>query len=108
MVLEDNLRIPRHRLRDREPAAAHQHLPELERPAELGDVDQVPAMLLETLRAAAPPQAGIESSVALLSAGWEDSAWFEHTFLAEELGIALVQTSRSVGPRRKLFRHIRF
>ena len=107
MVLEDNLRIPSgtaYAIANRR--LLTKHLPELERPAELGDVDQVPAMLLETLRAAAPPQAGNEPSVALLSAGWEDSAWFEHTFLAEELGIALVQTSDLSVRDGKLFRHI--
>jgi len=107
MVLEDNLRIPSgtaYAIANRR--LLTKHLPELERPAELGDVDQVPAMLLETLRAAAPPQAGNEPSVALLSAGWEDSAWFEHTFLAEELGIALVQTSDLSIRDGKLFRHI--
>ena len=107
MVLEDNLRIPSgtaYAIANRR--LLTKHLPELERPAELGDVDQVPAMLLETLRAAAPPQAGNEPPVALLSAGWEDSAWFEHTFLAEELGIALVQTSDLSVRDGKLFRHI--
>jgi carboxylate-amine ligase len=107
MVLEDNLRIPSgtaYAIANRR--LLTKHLPELERPAELGDVDQVPAMLLETLRAAAPPRAGNEPSVALLSAGWEDSAWFEHTFLAEELGIALVQTSDLSVRDGKLFRHI--
>jgi carboxylate-amine ligase len=107
MVLEDNLRIPSgtaYAIANRR--LLTKHLPELERPAELGDVDQVPAMLLETLRAAAPPRAGYEPSVALLSGGWEDSAWFEHTFLAEELGIALVQTSDLSIRDGKLFRHI--
>jgi glutamate---cysteine ligase / carboxylate-amine ligase len=107
MVLEDNLRIPSgtaYAIANRR--LLTKHLPELERPAELGDVDQVPAMLLDTLRAAAPPRAGDEPSVALLSAGWEDSAWFEHTFLAEELGIALVQTSDLSIRDGKLFRHI--
>jgi glutamate---cysteine ligase / carboxylate-amine ligase len=107
MVLEDNLRIPSgtaYAIANRR--LLTKHLPEFERPAELGDVDQVPAMLLETLRAAAPPRAGDEPSVALLSAGWEDSAWFEHTFLAEELGIALVQTSDLSIRDGKLFRHI--
>jgi carboxylate-amine ligase len=107
MVLEDNLRIPSgtaYAIANRR--LLTKHLPELERPAELADVDQVPAMLLETLRAAAPPRAGDEPSVALLSAGWEDSAWFEHTFLAEELGIALVQTSDLSVRDGKLFRHI--
>jgi carboxylate-amine ligase len=107
MVLEDNLRIPsgcayaivNRRLLTR-------HLPELDRPADLGDVDQVPTMLLDTLRAAAPPRAGGEPSVVLLSAGWEDSAWFEHTFLAEEMGIALVQSSDLSVRDGKLLRHI--
>jgi carboxylate-amine ligase len=107
MVLEDNLRIPSgtaYAIANRR--LLTKHLPELELPAELGDVDQVPAMLLETLRAGAPPAAGDEPSVALLSAGWEDSAWFEHTFLAEELGIPLVQTSDLSVREGKLFRHI--
>jgi carboxylate-amine ligase len=107
MVLEDNLRIPsgsayaivNRRLLTR-------HLPELDRPADLGDVDQVPTMLLDTLRAAAPRRAGGEPSVVLLSAGWEDSAWFEHTFLAEEMGIALVQSSDLSVRDGKLLRHI--
>ena len=47
-----------------------------------------------------------EPSVALLSAGWEDSAWFEHTFLAEEMGIALVQSSDLSVRDGKLLRHI--
>jgi carboxylate-amine ligase len=107
MVLEDNLRIPSgtaYAIANRR--LLTKHLPELELPAELGDVDQVPAMLLETLRAAAPPAAGDEPSVALLSAGWEDSAWFEHTFLAEELAIPLVQPSDLSVRGGKLFRHI--
>jgi carboxylate-amine ligase len=107
MVLEDNLRIPSgtaYAIVNRR--LLSKHLPELERPADLGDVNQVPQMLLQTLCAAAPPRARDEPSVALLSAGWEDSAWFEHTFLAEEMGIALVQsTDLSVGDG-KLLRHI--
>jgi carboxylate-amine ligase len=106
MVLEDNLRIPSgtaYAIANRR--LLTKHLPELERPPDLGDVDQVPQMLLDTLRAAAPPGCD-EPSVALLSAGWEDSAWFEHTFLAEEMGIALVQ-SRDLSIRDgKLLRHI--
>ncbi len=107
MVLEDNLRIPsgcayaivNRRLLTR-------HLPEVDRPAELGDVDQVPTMLLDTLRAAAPPPAGGEPSVVLLSSGWEDSAWFEHTFLAEQMGIAVVQSSDLSVHDEKLLHHI--
>jgi carboxylate-amine ligase len=107
MVLEDNLRIPSgsaYAIVNRR--LLSKHLPELDRPPDLGDVDQVPGMLLETLRAAAPPRVRDEPSVALLSAGWEDSAWFEHTFLAEEMGIALVQSSDLSVSEGKLLRHI--
>ncbi len=44
--------------------------------------------------------------MALLSAGWDDSAWFEHTFLAEEMGIALVQSSDLSVHDGRLLRHI--
>lgn len=107
MVLEDNLRIPSgtaYAVVNRR--LLSKHLPELDRPADTGEVNQVPLMLLDTLRAAAPPQASDEVTVALLSAGWDDSAWFEHTFLAEEMGIALVQSSDLSVRDGKLLRHI--
>ena len=107
MVLEDNLRVPsgtgyaivNHRLLSK-------HLPELQPPAAIEDADRAPQMLLETLRAAAPPRAPDEPAVVLLSAGWEDSAWFEHTFLADEMGVALVQPSDLSVCDGKLLRHI--
>src|SRR5581483_11862329 len=37
---------------------------------------------------------------------WEDSAWFEHTFLAEEMAIALVQPSELSVSDGKLVRHV--
>jgi carboxylate-amine ligase len=105
-VLEDNLRIPsgaayamvNRRLVD-------QHLPELARPDGIGDVEDVPRLLLETLRAAVPKGAGAEPAVVLLSAGWEDSAWFEHTFLAEQMGIPLVQAADLSVQGGKMLRH---
>jgi glutamate---cysteine ligase / carboxylate-amine ligase len=107
MVLEDNLRVPsgtgyaivNHRLLSK-------HLPELQLPAAIEDADRASQMLLETLRAAAPPRAPDEPAVVLLSAGWEDSAWFEHTFLADEMGVALVQPSDLSVCDGKLLRHI--
>ena len=75
--------------------------PELRPPAVIENVERASQMLLDTLRAAAPAQAPADPTVVLLSAGWEDSAWFEHTFLAEEMGVALVQPVRPVGARRK-------
>ncbi|MCW2660592.1 MAG: putative glutamate--cysteine ligase 2-2 [Nevskia sp.] len=107
MVLEDNLRVPS--------GAAYaivnqrllgKHVPELQPPAAIEDGDQAPQLLLDTLRAAAPAHVGDEPAVVLLSAGWEDSAWFEHTFLAEEMGVALVQPSDLAVRDGKLVRHI--
>jgi carboxylate-amine ligase len=63
-------------------------------------------MLLDTLRAAAPERAPDEPAVALVSSGWEDSAWFEHTFLAEETGVTLVQPSDLSVRDGKLVQHI--
>lgn len=107
MVLEDNLRIPSgtaYAIVNRR--LLTKHVPELAWPTDIGDVEQVPRMLLETLRASAPPRCSDEPSVALLSAGWEDSAWFEHTFLADELGIPLVQPADLSVRDGKLLRHI--
>ena len=107
LVLEDNLRVPsgaayaivNRRLLSKD-------LPELQPPGAIEDADQAPAMLLETLLAAAPPHSPDDPTVVLLSAGWEDSAWFEHTFLAEEMGVALVQPSDLSVRDGKLWRHI--
>jgi carboxylate-amine ligase len=107
MVLEDNLRVPsgaayaivNHRL-------LSMHIPELRPPGAIEDTDRAPQMLLETLRAAAPLHSPDDPAVVLLSAGWEDSAWFEHTFLAEEMGVALVQPSDLSVRDGKLLRHI--
>ena len=44
--------------------------------------------------------------MALLSGGWDDSAWFEHTFLAAEMGVALVQSSDLSVREGKLLRHM--
>jgi len=107
MVLEDNLRVPsgaayaivNHRLLSKQ-------VPELQPPTEIEDVGLAPQMLLETLRAAAPAHAADDPVVVLLSAGWEDSAWFEHTFLADEMGVALVQPTDLSVRDGKLVRHV--
>jgi carboxylate-amine ligase len=94
LVLEDNLRVPSgtgYAMVNRR--LLSKYLPELRPPSAVDDVECVPQMLLDTLRAAAPEGAPDEPAVALASSGWEDSAWFEHTFLAEETGVALVQPS---------------
>lgn len=91
-ILEDNLRVPsglgyavqNRRLTDTV-------MPDLPRPAGLLSVEEAPAMLRETLRAAALPAAGDEPRLAVLSEGPEGAAWFEHRMLGEEMGVPVVQ-----------------
>jgi uncharacterized circularly permuted ATP-grasp superfamily protein len=49
--------------------------------------------LLLTLRVSAPPNCEDEPTVALLTPGVFNSAYFEHVFLAEQMGIELVEGS---------------
>ncbi len=107
LVLEDNLRVPSgvaYAIANRR--LLRKYLPELRPPEEIAELDRVPQMLLETLSAAAPPHTTGEPAVALLSAGWKDSAWFEHRFLADEMGVPLVQPSDLSVRDRRLVRHI--
>lgn len=107
LVLEDNLRVPsgtgyatvNRRLLSK-------YIPDLRPPDGIADVDQSAHMLLDTLRAAAPPHTAGEPAVVLLSTGWEDSAWFEHRFLADEMGVPLVQPSDLSVRDSRLVRHI--
>ncbi|MFP5303638.1 circularly permuted type 2 ATP-grasp protein, partial [Cobetia sp. SIMBA_158] len=55
-------------------------------------VAHYPDLLLETLRACAP--AGVDDpTVVLLTPGMYNSAYFEHTFLAQQMGVELVEGS---------------
>jgi uncharacterized circularly permuted ATP-grasp superfamily protein len=53
-------------------------------------VEHYPALLLETLRAAAPPKVR-DPVVVLLTPGPHNSAYFEHAFLAQQMGVELVE-----------------
>ncbi len=50
-----------------------------------------PEELLETLRSVAPPNCKGEPVVALMTPGAYNSAYYEHTFLADEMGIEIVE-----------------
>jgi carboxylate-amine ligase len=56
-------------------------------------VEQTPALLRRALREAARPAAGDDPAVVVLSQGPDDSAWFEHRMLAEEMGVPLVRST---------------
>ncbi|MBD0293574.1 MAG: circularly permuted type 2 ATP-grasp protein, partial [Jiangellaceae bacterium] len=93
-VLEDNLRVPSgigYAMQNRR--LTETVLPELPRPAGLLSVEDTPALLYRALRDAAAPSAGDDPHVVLLSQGPDDSAWFEHRMLAEEMGVPLIRST---------------
>ncbi|MGV9858561.1 glutamate--cysteine ligase [Gordonia sp. NPDC003425] len=90
VVLEDNLRVPSgvaYAMSNRR--LMTQFLPEIPMPATTLPVDGVPAMIGETIAAACPPDAHPDGIDIMLSSGWKDSAWFEHTLIAEGAGLGL-------------------
>jgi carboxylate-amine ligase len=90
-VLEDNLRIPSgigYAVADRR--VVRSVLPELQAPHGVLDADEGPAMLREALLATAPPAAGDDPVLAVVTEGPDDSAYFEHSMLAEEMGVPLL------------------
>jgi uncharacterized circularly permuted ATP-grasp superfamily protein len=90
-VLEDNLRVPSgvsYMLENRK--MMMRLFPELFSRYRVAPVQHYPDRLLEILRAVAPGDSG-EPSVALLTPGMYNSAYFEHAFLAEQMGIELVE-----------------
>ncbi|MGE3619910.1 MAG: circularly permuted type 2 ATP-grasp protein [Acidimicrobiia bacterium] len=90
-VLEDNLRNPSgiaYVLENR--AAMTRVLPSLFGSLRVRPVDDYGAVLLDALRHAAPAAAG-EPTVVVLTPGVYNSAYFEHVFLARQMGVELVE-----------------
>src|SRR5688500_19553279 len=54
-------------------------------------VDHYGMSLLRALQHAAPPSAGSNPTVVVLTPGSFNSAYFEHTFLARQMGVELVE-----------------
>ncbi|MBV9238085.1 MAG: circularly permuted type 2 ATP-grasp protein, partial [Xanthobacteraceae bacterium] len=65
--------------------------PELFNRHRIAPVAHYPDLLLETLRSLAPDSAPGEPTVVLLTPGVYNSAYYEHSFLADKLGIELVE-----------------
>ncbi len=90
-VLEDNLRVPSgvsYMLENRK--MMMRLFPELFATRSIRPVQHYPDLLLENLRAVAP--AGDERpTVAVLTPGAYNSAYFEHAFLAQQMGVELVE-----------------
>ncbi|GGX92876.1 hypothetical protein GCM10007386_24760 [Pseudoduganella dura] len=90
-VLEDNLRVPSgvsYMLENRK--MMMRLFPALFASNRVAPVDHYPDLLLDNLRTVAPP--GIsDPTVVVMTPGMHNSAYFEHAFLAQQMGVALVQ-----------------
>ena len=90
-VLEDNLRVPSgvsYMLENRR--MMMRLFPDLFTRHAVAPVAHYPDMLLDTLRASAPPGVA-EPTVVVLTPGMYNSAYFEHAFLAQQMGVELVE-----------------
>ena len=91
-VLEDNARTPSgvsYMLENRE--IMLRLFPELFSRYRVAPVENYPDELLQTLKSIAPPTASGEPTVVLLTPGIYNSAYYEHSFLADKLGVELVE-----------------
>jgi len=91
-VLEDNARTPSgvsYMLENRE--IMLRLFPELFARHRVAPVENYPDELLATLDSVAPATASADPTVVLLTPGVYNSAYYEHSFLADKLGIELVE-----------------
>jgi uncharacterized circularly permuted ATP-grasp superfamily protein len=92
-VLEDNLRVPSgvsYMLENRQ--IMKRIFPEVFRTTHILPVDDYPTQLYQTL-AALSPRPGDQPVIAVLTPGIYNSAYFEHSYLAQQLGAYLVEGS---------------
>ena len=90
VVLEDNLRVPSgvsYMLANRD--VARRAFPGVFRNMNVRPIEQYPLELLATLRSLAPFEQDV--SIAVLTPGVFNSAYFEHAFLARQMGVELVE-----------------
>ncbi|WP_036167792.1 circularly permuted type 2 ATP-grasp protein [Massilia sp. 9096] len=90
-VLEDNLRVPSgvsYMLENRK--MMMRLFPDLFARNRVAPVDHYPDLLLDNLRSVAP-QGVDDPTVVVLTPGMYNSAYFEHAFLAQQMGVTLVQ-----------------
>lgn len=92
-VLEDNLRVPSgvsYMLENR--AITKRVLPELFENDNIMPIDDYPAQLFDTLAALSPRKVK-QPEIVVLTPGIFNSAYFEHAFLAQQMGAELVEGS---------------
>ena len=93
-VLEDNARTPSgvsYMLENRE--VMMRLFPELFTSHRVSPVENYPDELLATLRSVAPKTASHDPTIVLLTPGRFNSAFYEHSFLADKLGVELVEAA---------------
>src|SRR3954471_3401427 len=90
-VLEDNLRVPSgvsYMLENRK--MMMRLFPELFSRYKVAPVAHYPDLLLDNLRSVAPVGV-VDPTVVLMTPGMHNSAYFEHAFLAQQMGVELVE-----------------
>jgi uncharacterized circularly permuted ATP-grasp superfamily protein len=90
-VLEDNLRVPSgvsYMLENRK--MMMRLFPDLFASHRIAPVEHYPDLLLDNLRSAAPRDSD-NPTVVVMTPGMYNSAYFEHAFLAQQMGVELVQ-----------------
>lgn len=90
-VLEDNLRTPSgvsYMLENRK--MMMRLYPELFADRRIAPVERYPSLLLQTLRESSPVN---DPVVVVLTPGRFNSAYFEHSFLAQQMGVELVESA---------------
>jgi len=91
-VLEDNARTPSgvsYMLENRE--VTMRLMPDLFARHRVAPVDDYPDELLACLRSVTPRPSASDASIVLLTPGPFNSAYYEHSFLADKLGVELVE-----------------
>ncbi len=102
-VLEDNGRTPSgvsYMLQNRQ--ILKRVFPQIFEQYDVRLTDDYPAVLLDVLKYIAPPSAA-DPTVVLLSPGMFNSAYFEHSFLAQRMGIELVEGRDLVVDQNRVF-----
>ena len=91
-VLEDNCRTPSgvsYMIENRE--IMMRMFPELFEKLRIETVENYPVYLLETLKSLAPQKCNKEPRIVILTPGSFNSAYYEHSFLADLMGVELVE-----------------
>ncbi|MBE3639417.1 circularly permuted type 2 ATP-grasp protein [Mangrovicoccus algicola] len=91
-VLEDNCRTPSgvsYMLENRE--IMMRMFPDLFRGNRIAPVERYPDLLRKTLASVAPPKCDSDPTVVILTPGHFNSAYYEHSFLADLMGVELVE-----------------